>query len=98
MKKLFFAILPLAAALAVGCGTTSTTSVTPVTSPTGTVTYVTNTTTSQTLNADDIAAIDSALSSILSNAPAALADAATISALVHPTNSPSAPPSSKKAK
>jgi hypothetical protein len=66
-----------------GCTTTTET----VTPPSGTNAATTNVvTTTQGLDQATVAQIDAAVSNIVANAPAAIADAQAISALVHGTN------------
>ena len=80
-----WALLALSAVVtfAPGCSTTTST----VTPASGTNAANTNiVTTSQALDPAVVAQIDAALAGIMSNAPAAIADAQAISALVHGTN------------
>ena len=76
MKKIkriaLFAVAVVAASFwFIGCKSST------ATSPTGTVIVT---------KAVDVAAIDAALQNLVSNAPAAIADAGAISALIHGTN------------
>jgi hypothetical protein len=90
MKRTKKALLLLGASFGAACclltaGCTTTTET--VTPPSGTNGATTNVvTTTKGLDQATVAQIDAAVSNIMANAPAAIADAQAISALVHGTN------------